>query len=241
MPEYRKPPITEAVIGTRFSAPLEPRVRERFRIKRQKVYPKYVELREFAIDGEKNSLNVTVRGHQLQGGNDSLDRAVLLPNEFNTARLAPYLGWDDLERKATENWEALLSIEPHPRLQTLSTRYINRIDIPVPMGSAPLRVGDYFRLGLSTPANLFKNGKPDFSITFIEYSADGRIKFKINFTTVIPMLIDHVSFTLDIDATTATDLPPRLSDAWDQIQVLHHAKNACFEALITDHARELFQ
>jgi uncharacterized protein (TIGR04255 family) len=240
MPTYRKPPILEAVIGVHLASPLEDRVRERFRLKVEKEYPRLLELREFHINAEQKTVAVNARGYQLQSA-DTLDRIVLLPGEFNLARLAPYLGWDQLATRAAGDWATLLTIEQHPRLEKLATRYINRIDIPVPRGSEPPDLRDYFRISIAKPEGCFEEKNQSFTLTFEDFSPDHRTRFRIELSTVVPELIDNVSVRLDIEAQTAEGLPSRLDEAWGLLDHLHEMKNQYFEMIITDKARKLFE
>ncbi len=242
---YRKPPITEAVIGIRFHEPIDERLAERFRIKRKRVYPLMQELKNYTINIEKKSVDTDVRGHKLSS-NDGLSVAMVIGNEVNTVRLAPYCGWDDLLATATENWDALVELSGRMSVKALTTRYINRIDIPYRHLKSEQEVGEfklaeYFNLSIGLSKGACMAGRSDFAVKQVSLAADKQAQYVINFASIVPELIDHLSFILDIDTATNQPLPNKLEDAWAMLEDLHSKKNACFEECITDKTRELFQ
>jgi uncharacterized protein (TIGR04255 family) len=63
----------------------------------------------------------------------------------------------------------------------------------------------------------------------------------INLAATPSPLIDHLSFTIDIDVMTTGSVPPNREKMWDLIGTLRKRKNDLFEACITPDTRELFQ
>lgn len=238
---YRKPPITEAVIAFHFSEALDARTRERFQVKRKRVFPRSEEIRSVTVTvGAQTAVDQVVNGNKLSS-EDGLTILLSTSEQLSTCRLAPYTDWKTLLALARENWEALLSIIGQPRIKALSTRYLNRIDIPLRPGGAPINPREYFKIGISVPEGDFQPLPANFRLTSITRSKDARFQFNINFGTAVPVLIDHCSFLLDIDTSTLDKLPARKDEIWQLMSELHERKNACFEACLQDTARELFK
>ena len=63
----------------------------------------------------------------------------------------------------------------------------------------------------------------------------------LQFATINPPLIDHLSFTVDIDVVTMQPVPSRDDNLWQLIWDLRQYKNDLFEACITPETRRLFQ
>ena len=238
---YPKPPITEAVIAFHFSDPLGTRERERFQIKVNRDYPRAEELRNVRLTvGPQVSVEQLVSGHKLSSA-DGLSIVMLMPEQLSTCRLAPYANWDQLITSARANWDDLLTIVSRPRFKTLSTRYFNRIDIPVKSRDKIVDQNQYFNLGIRYPEGDFRPIPATFSMQVVIPSTDGRFQHVVNFGSAFPELIDHASFLLDIDTSTVGELPSRLDDVWSLVNELRDRKNYCFEAFITDDTRKLFQ
>lgn len=238
---YRRPPITEAVIGFQFSAPIPDRELERFAVAEKRSFPRREQVREISVKIGEPSASAIV-GDRISGvkllSEDSLAILMVFPKALSVCRLAPYTGWDDLVARARDVWDDLTKIVGFRPLDSLSTRYINRIDVPTKIGLKP-QVSDYLTVGVVTPEAV---GNLDvFSLNARVLSDDGRFQHVINAGIADPVLIDHTSFLLDIDTITVGAIPNRPEERWNIVAELQHRKNKCFELCITDEARRLFQ
>lgn len=63
----------------------------------------------------------------------------------------------------------------------------------------------------------------------------------LQFATLPSPLIDHLSFTIDIDVASIGAVESRDDKLWELIGTLRKPKNELFEACITTDTRKLFQ
>ena len=161
----------------------------------------------------------------------------MLENQLSICRLAPYLKWEDLYTDAIHSWDALKKIGKRIQVSHASTRYINRIDIPT-RNNASIELDTYFKLGLSLPEGFLLE---NFSVNYGLSRPNEQLRCTIQFLVSQPMLIDHLSFTLDIDCVSTGPTFPADAAMWERISTLRRQKNEIFEACITTNTRRLFQ
>jgi len=237
---YAHPPIVEAVIDTRFDAPLSEKDRERLRDRLKNKFPAIDEKKEIRVEvGPKGvSTNSIPAGFKMTAKN-AVDLVLINPESFGTARLAPYDRWEQLISIAKENFDALNKAVGRRKVVRLGVRFINRIDIPQERMTGH-SIYDFINLGIALPKDLAReNGPFSFSINFVEMSTGARVILQGG--QIIGALLDHLSFNLDIDAFWDSDIPGRIDEMWQIAELLRKAKNACFEHCITDSVRSLFQ
>lgn len=155
---------------------------------------------------------------------------------FTMSHLAPYKNWETLRNEARRLWNVYRATTNPSRIVRLAVRYVNRLDIPLPIQD--------FREYLRTVPEVSPDLPQGLSGYFMQVAIpleDVKSLAVINETMIDPAAPEILSVVLDIDISRTQDLPPDESGVWDFFEQLHARKNDVFEACITDRARELFQ
>lgn len=155
---------------------------------------------------------------------------------FTMSRLAPYECWETFRDETRRLWDAYRGVVNPEKVVRVAVRYVNRIDMPLPLGD----FSDYLRSVPVVSADLPQALAGYFMRLAIPLE-DINSRCLLNQAIVEPAAPDVVSVVLDIDVFRTEDLPEDEADLWEFIEELRHRKNAIFEACITDKARELFQ
>jgi uncharacterized protein (TIGR04255 family) len=240
---YNKPPIIEAVIAIHFAAPLAAKEIGAFSRKLKNAFPFSDDIvsieHTFNVRTKEHVPNIRKLGYKLS----SADRTRLLmiqSLQFGVIQQAPYSGWDKFSQEARTYWNVLTKIVGHKPISRISTRYINRVDIPV--GAAGVvDLHKFFTLGLSLPQYAQDMSLQAFVINCSLINTIEKYTTVLQFSAVPSPLIDHLSFTIDIDVATIGVVEPRDNKLWELIGTLRKPKNELFEACITPETRKLFQ
>lgn len=237
---YARPPITEAVIDMQFQSELSLRDLERLRDKFKKGYPSIETLNNVhvEINGAVATPTISINGFKLTAENGA-DVVIINKGNISTARLAPYEGWDSLFQASKANFDVLVGVVKRPIIKRISTRFINRLDIPFDEKSK-LSTTDYVSVGAAIPKGLatMRSTSDVARVELIEENEN--LIIIINSGVVTPALLDHVSFVIDIDVIQQEKVPLRFDDMWERLAVLRSIKNNIFENCITDASRALF-
>jgi uncharacterized protein (TIGR04255 family) len=237
--QYARPPITEAVLELRTDSALSSRDLERCRDRFKRQYEKVEDIADVELlvqpDG-KIGHKTTTSGYKLTASN-AVDLMLLNPLSLATIRLAPYSRWEDLLRAARENFETFTKIAGRKNIVRIGSRFVNRIDVPNDkLAGRPS--SDFLASGVQVPPNA---GTISAYLSNVHATRPDGIKLVIQTGTANPVLIDHTSFLIDIDASLDSGIPSRIDDMWEKTELLRVAKNSVFESMITDRCRELFQ
>lgn len=157
-------------------------------------------------------------------------------NGYTFSRLAPYPHWREFSAEAQRLWDKYRAVTNPSAITRVAVRYVNRIDIPLPLKS----FGDYLRTVPQLSPDLPEGLSGYFMqlrIPLTDIKCDGII----NQTIIDPARPEVVSVVLDIDIFRTIDLPENEDQLWALLEELRYAKNKVFEACITDEARRLFK
>jgi uncharacterized protein (TIGR04255 family) len=241
---YNKPPIVEAVIALHFATPLTAKEIDAFARKSKKAFPFSEEIITIAVNVQNRQKTSSTTAQKIGYKLSSLDRTRLImvqPSQFGVLQQAPYAGWDVFYSEAHAHWQVLKKITKHKAISRVSTRYINRIDIPA-AAATPIDLSRYFSVGLSLPKYAEAMVLQNFYLNCSLLHSNTQYTNVLQFAAVPSPLIDHLSFTIDIDVVTSTQaLPQHEEGLWQLINSLRTYKNELFEACITDETRKLFQ
>ncbi len=238
--QYPRPPIVEAVIEIRIGVPVSARDSERLRDRFKRRYEKIDVLNtiEVMVTGAAEvSQRALPVGYKMTSASGT-DIILLNQAAISTIRLAPYPGWTTFVAAAQENFDVFTKVAGRPPITRLGVRFTNRVDIP----NAKLEggeIGEFFTVGIAAHAIASTIGEYYFNFNGL-HPGTGAKMFVQN-GVAQPALLDHTSILLDIDASFDSDVPQRIDELWQRIEVLRTAKNAIFESCITDKCRELFQ
>lgn len=238
MTHYEHAPITEAVIEIQFADALSDRDLERVRDRFKAAYPT-VQQRlnvEVKLEGTKATPKITPTGFQLNAANGQ-DAILALQRSFSTIRFAPYENWEQFAKRAQENFETYLKILARPVINRIGARFVNRIDIPT-KSIIDHDISEFFSTHVNFGGNIRHLYSFELKARVSEKETGTSVNIRIG--TTAPALIDHESFTLDIDAFQTDEIPLKLDELWRSFSVLRQAKNNVFETAITDRSKALF-
>jgi uncharacterized protein (TIGR04255 family) len=152
-------------------------------------------------------------------------------NKFN-----PYESWGTFSAEARELWRLYVETAKPNRLKRLALRYINRIEIPL-----PIRDFKDYLLTIPEIAPNLPQSLADFIMRLVVPNPE------IEATAVINVVMDQSSsakmlpIIFDIDVFKITNHPGNSEDIWHDFDQLRVFKNEIFFNSITDKAKELFQ
>jgi uncharacterized protein (TIGR04255 family) len=167
---------------------------------------------------------------------DGIQIAQARANGYTFSRLAPYPHWRLFSGEARRLWDKYRAATDPSHITRVAVRYVNRIDIPLPLKS----FGDYFRTVPQLSPDL-PEGLSGYFMQLVIPLTDIQCNGIINQTIIDPAKPEVVSVVLDIDIFKTADLPDDEDQLWALLEELRHAKNRVFEACITDAARRLFK
>lgn len=156
---------------------------------------------------------------------------------FTFSRLKPYDKWATLRDEARELWQHYVQIASPETVTRIALRYINRIEIPLPMRDFK----DYI---LTTPeiAPDLPQGLGSFFMRLVIPDPKGQAVAIVT-ETVEP--VDEANKRLplifDIDVFRAVAFNVQDNSMWEAFESLHDLKNEIFFKSMTSKAKELFR
>jgi len=236
-------PIVEAIIDFRVKLPSGYNVTEFSSLKKtlSKDYPQMNESwtfeEEIMVKGKQIEQIVKDRG--LRGyffkSSDGKNVAQFREDGFTLSRLKPYSDWETVLAEAKKLWSLYLKTASPELITRLATRYINRMDIPLPINnfrqyltappiipkSLPQRVSRYLtRVTIVDPDDIMAN-----IIQALERSSKP----------------GHVAIILDIDVYKQMEAGFPENQIWPTFEKLRNLKNRIFFDSITEETAKLFE
>jgi uncharacterized protein (TIGR04255 family) len=239
MPEYKRPPIVEAVVEVRIGGPIALATVERLRerlieshpLPPQSIITANVEFREDST----RVLQHELQGYRLTAG-DGAGLVTIGPHSISTSRLAPYEGWESFVATARQNWDIWKRLAGWQKIVRIGVRYVNRIDIPA---DHDVNIDDYLTFSIKGPA-LALPPISSFAINEARPLGKDDCHLILNAGLVPSPLLKTTSLLLDLDISRVTDLPQNDEALWAFVDRIREHKNFVFEGCITAQARELF-
>jgi len=181
------------------------------------------------------STDTALVGYKMTAKN-ALDVLLVQRGSLGTIRLAPYETWEALRSTAEENYTSSTRVVGRRKIKRIGARYVNRLDLPSPdIEGKPL--SNFLKVLIAIPEDLSASiGPYQLVVDCIERSTGSKVHLVSGIVTP-PPLLDHVSITLDIDASLDENIPTRMEEVWKCADVLRKAANAVFENAITDALR----
>lgn len=240
--QYKKPPITEAVISIVFKK----LTGEEDLLDLQKKFSKYYPHSQ-AIENVHVKLNIGTlpntnmgqtreRGYRLSSL-DMTEILVLFPKSITVSQLAPYPGWDSFFARFRRDWAFRKRKLNFQTVERIGVRYINRVDIP--MEGEAVAHEDYLNIFPRVPSELAPLNA--YTVQVQRLMRDINALLTINSASVPSPLLKHASFIIDQDIVRQIDVPQRDEDIFGLINEIRVRKNKIFESCVTDHARGLFR
>lgn len=236
---YPNAPITEAVLDIRVQLPPDVGTPELLKAHEgeEAAYP----LRETMVIMQVSHGPDGTHSRQHEGGyrfksTDGLNIYQARLDGFTMNRLAPYEHWEKFRTEARRLWNVYREHTRPARVTRLAVRYLNRIDMPLPMND----FDEYLRtLPLVSPDVPQALGGFFMQLT-IPLDAINSLAI-INENMTEPARPNVASVVLDLEISRLADVPQDEAGMWEFIEELRTWKNRLFEGSITDKARELFQ
>lgn len=238
---YPKPPITEAIIDLRVELPSNSDVEQLKKAHDGKAYPEVKPLRTATGHlevGKQVSTTATSKqiGYWFRSANGGHQIYQARLDGFTMSRLAPYERWQPFRDEARRLWNVYKAAVDPQRVVRLAVRYINRIDMPLPLDDFK----DYLRTCPEVSGDL-PQGLAGYFMRLQMPLDDIQSLCLLNEAIIEPAAPNVVSVALDIDLFRTANLPDDDEAIWGVLEQLRARKNSVFEACITDRARELFR
>ncbi|PHJ63603.1 hypothetical protein VF14_12290 [Nostoc linckia z18] len=237
---YSRAPITEALIDIQVQLPEEVKLDVLAQVYSsiQTEYPKREEMLVFQgqmIAGA--SVGATASQSQIGYRTFSNDQKQILQvrlDGFTFSRLAPYDCWETFRDEAKRLWSIYQSLANPAAITRLAVRYINRLDIPLPVSD----LNNYLRTFPEVSSDL-PQGLSGYFMQLQIPQEKLATMLVLNQALVPPPTPDFISILLDLDLFLERDIPKDGIELWEVVEQMHEQKNKAFEACITEHTREL--
>lgn len=246
MPEqYKRAPITEAVIEIRFAEPADTDLLVKISADLKATYPFQTPLVNYNVTVGLPPPNISreavthvnqAKGHRLSSM-DQTEILLLWPLTFVVSQLAPYPGWEIFCGRFVSDWIIWKKAAGYRKITRIGVRFVNRIDIPH-AGHAIEEI-DYLGIYAKLPETFGPVAAYGVQAQFLP--DDEGCHLTLNSGLVPSPLIGYGSILLDLDIAKEVNPPQRDEEIYVLLDKIRTKKNAAFEACITDRARELFR
>lgn len=244
MPTYIRPPVTEAFLEFRFLKEISESDLIKCMKKAKKLYSSVQEeytiptTIEFKISPEGNVDTKSAKAKRCYRltTDDASNILSLQPSLVWFSTLAPYQGWEAFFGYVKNYWPLFTSVTGRKEIERLGCRYINRIDIPITTDIKNIDISKYINVSISGTISLQIDGFNNLLVLQLSEN----YKALLRFASSEPFVPNTVALLVDIDIYKEN--LGLLSDKtlFEELAHMQIAKNALFEALVTDASRELF-
>jgi uncharacterized protein (TIGR04255 family) len=237
---YSRAPITEALINIQAQLPQEVKLDVLAQVYSiiQTEYPKREEV--LMVQGQMivgDSVGATASQSQIGYVVFSNDQKQILQvrlDGFSFSRLAPYDCWEKFRDEAKKLWNIYQSLVHPEAIVRLAVRYINRLDIPLPIGDLKEYLRTFPEVSLDLP-----QGLSGYFMQLQIPQEDLGAMLVLNQAIVPSQTPDCISVLLDLDLFREKGIQSDEIGLWDILEQMHERKNKAFEACITERTREL--
>lgn len=241
---FPKAPISEAIldIAVQFASPVDlarletfqELIHERYPVKRNRVtWQGQIQLEEerFAQEVRRGA-----QGFMFRSADDT--RVVQVRQDgFTFNWLKRYDSWEGLRDEARPHWERYKEIFRPEAVSRLGLRYINRIEIPLPISD--------FREYVKTAPDVAPGLPQGLSALFLRLEIPDLTRgvVAIITETMQPPVDDgkRLPFIFDIDIVCGATFEPSSPAIWDKFEHMREYKNEIFFASVTERAKEMFR
>jgi uncharacterized protein (TIGR04255 family) len=242
---YRREPIVEAILDIRVAPTVEHTLPKLAQANSglEQQYPNRSPVFRNRIQGNFSEGGPEVTADQATIGfvfvsADRQQQYQVTPDGLIFNRLAPYIGWEAFRDEARKTWLQFKNVLGGAVVVSrLGLRYINRIEIPA---RGAIELSDYFATVPHEGPELPQPMSGFFmriETPLPTVGAGGGLGVVVAGTPAKQQ--NHVGVLLDIDAFKNISSAISDEETWSAIELLRNAKNAAFEACITDKTRKL--
>jgi len=239
-------PVTEAIIDFRVKLPSEFRVGAFLELKNTigERFPKVEDRKLFSsLFGFKKGepLPPSSKYHGVQGyffrPEDDKKVAQFRIDGFTFSRLRPYTQWEEMFDEARELWGMYSGIAQPEAVTRLAVRYINHINIPLPIND----LSDFFTASPRIPDNI-RGVISGFLSKVVVHDQEMDVSTNIVQALEKSTKPDkYITVVLDIDSYKMGYFNAENGEMWDILANLRNLKNQIFFNSITDQTVRLFE
>lgn len=235
--QLSNPPIREAIIDIRMDLPAEAKIDALRRLaeSQRDAFPKLQERRrlhgECTVRGQEApqvlGMDLGVNGFLLRSADD-LDVMQFRLEGVAVNRLTPYKGWDELLASARRAFDRYAEAVNPLAIARVSTRFINRILLPLPIAD----FADYMACPPRMPFELPQQLSGFFQRVEV---SDPKARIAAQITQAFEAPKDNLlPWIVDIDAFCLGPMEPVGDSIWRRLEELHSFKNRVFFGSITE-------
>jgi len=151
-------------------------------------------------------------------------------------KFSPYENWGAFSAEAQELWQSYVETAKPERLKRLALRYINRIEIPL-----PIRDFKDYLLTIPEIAPRLPQALSNFIMRLVVPNPEMEATAVINVIMEQPLGRQLLPIIFDIDVFKITNHAGTSEEIWYDFDQLRIFKNEIFFNSITDKSKELFQ
>lgn len=236
-------PITEAILDIRAELPEDIRledlavfqnsIRERFPEKKERY--SYEAGFQFSQEGISTTPpQQKIDGHLFES---LADKKVVQGrlDGFTFNKLKPYENWEVFRKEGRELWNLYSTIAQPSKVIRIALRYINRIEIPL-----PLKEFEEYILTFPSIAPKLPQAVAQFFMRLVIPNAE--IGANAIITLALEKAADQkLSLIFDIDVSRDAVYVDNKEEIWNDFEKLRIFKNEIFHNSITDKTKELFK
>jgi uncharacterized protein (TIGR04255 family) len=242
-PHLARAPVVEALVDFRVrpSPAFDVKIFEDLNARLKDRYPTIAPIREFLAtigieEGKPSGPGVveTHKGFRFEGA-DSRLVVMMTADGCTISRLKPYETWEKLIEEARLIWELYVSTVQPEAVIRVATRFINRVEIPLPLAD----FDEYLTSPPQVPKNLPQYVSEFLSRMVINDPNDG---ITIVLTQALEPILQTSSYLpvlLDIDVFKGDTYEPRGLEIWKLLERFRDIKNETFFASLTPKALEM--
>lgn len=154
---------------------------------------------------------------------------------FTFNKLKPYDRWETFASEAKELWDLYVRIAKPVKVTRIALRYINRIEIPLPLGQFKDYLTTAPEVGPEIP-----NALSSFLMRLVIPNEEIQAHAVVT-ETIEKVADDILPLILDIDVNKRVSLVPTDQKMWDMFDQLRTYKNTIFLNSITNKTKEMFK
>jgi uncharacterized protein (TIGR04255 family) len=239
---YKRPPITEAVIQIAFAAKLDDKAINAAAKKVNRNYsgtPTQLQDVNYNINVDHDQLIKNTEHYYRLSSGDMTQICLIRKQSFSVSQLAPYTSWGEFISRFERDYRLFIEKVGYMEVSRIGVRYINRIDIPFSLENPIINENEYL--------NIFPTYPPMLGIlsayAIQQRSAIEELKsnLTINSAIVPSPLLNHMSIMFDQDIGREVELPNKIEEIVEFLDLVRIKKNEIFECCVTDKSRDLFQ
>lgn len=238
-----KAPLNEALIDLRASLP-EDFDGERFLELKEVLAPEYPNVQVQRMLSAQFQFSDGVPAHMTEqrvhgvkfASQDEKQIVQFRIDGFTLNRIRPYTSWNELFPEALRLWKLYLDLTSVDHVPRVAVRYINRIDLPLPVSD----FRDHFTVPPDIPDGLPQTLSSFLTRVVIE---DNETRASAIVTQALEKGLDDqsTSVILDIDAYREGHFQSDPSNLTPIFEELHTLKNRIFFGFITEHTAARYE